>query len=265
MSEPNSASVVTLQPVTPDNLCQVLRLQVAEAQSRFVASNAVSIAEAYFQREHAWFRAICADETPVGFLMVYDDPRRGYYYLWRMMIDAAYQGMGFGRRAMHLLSAHIKTRPGATALHLSYLPGEGSPAPFYEKLGFVETGEIQDGERVLRLDLPSDPANPPPPILGKPLTHIVLFRLQDPSPAVLEETVGRLRALLGRIPSLRDLEVGVNVVPSARAYDIGLIARIDDRAGLDAYQVHPAHQDVLAYMRTVLAGAAAVDFEAEPG
>ena len=36
---------------------------------------------------------------------------------------------------------------------------------------------------------------------------------------------------------------------------------VDDAAGLDAYQVHPAHQEVVGYVRSVAGGRSAVDFE----
>jgi diamine N-acetyltransferase len=47
----------------------IYNLSVAPGQERFVAPNSVSIAEAYFC-EKAWFRAIYAEETPVGLLML---------------------------------------------------------------------------------------------------------------------------------------------------------------------------------------------------
>jgi diamine N-acetyltransferase len=69
------------------------------------------------------------------------------------MIDARYQGHGYGRRALELLVEYVKTRPGAKALMTSCVPGDGSPCPFYERLGFVPTGEVDEGEIVLRLSL----------------------------------------------------------------------------------------------------------------
>ena len=151
MSALTARSTISLREVTEDNLFPVLKLRVDEAQEQFVAPNATSIAQAYFARELAWFRAVYADETPVGFLMLEDNPQEPEYILWRLMVDAKYQGMGFGFKAMALLIAHVKTRPGAVELKTSYAPGEGSPAPFYGKLGFVETGEILEGERVMSL------------------------------------------------------------------------------------------------------------------
>lgn len=144
---------VTLRPITKDTVRSILALKVAPAQERFVAANAVSISQAYFQREVAWFRAVYAGDAPVGFVMVEDDPEKASYCLWRFMIDARHQGTGIGRRALEQVIAHVRTRPGAKALFTSVVPGEGSPGPFYEKMGFVYTGEEDDGELVLRLDL----------------------------------------------------------------------------------------------------------------
>ena len=103
MSIPTPESNVTLHEVSEENLSLIFKLRVSEEQEQFVASNTMSIAQAYFARERAWFRAIYADETPVGFLMLDDDPFKSEYFLWRLMIDAQYQGMGFGRQAMELL------------------------------------------------------------------------------------------------------------------------------------------------------------------
>ncbi len=146
-----SNAVVTLREITQENLYEILELQVTKNQENFVASNAVSLAEAHFYPEIAWFRAIYADETPVGFIMLEDDPVNSLYHLWRFMIDARFQKCGFGRRALELAIEHVKTRPGAKALSTSCVPGEGSPGTFYEKIGFTYTGEKdEDGELMMR-------------------------------------------------------------------------------------------------------------------
>lgn len=145
-------STVSLREITEETLRPILRLKVTPQQEKFVASNAVSIAQAYFHRDNAWFRAIYADETPVGFLMLDDRPSEASYFLWRFMIDARYQKFGFGRRAIELLIEHVKTRPNAKELGVSCVPeGDGSPCPFYEKLGFVYTGEKDEDELVMKL------------------------------------------------------------------------------------------------------------------
>jgi diamine N-acetyltransferase len=141
---------ISLREVNKENLGDVLRLAVAPEQERFVASVAVSIAQAHFYGEHAWFRAIYVDDTAVGFVMLDDRPEKSKYHLWRFMIDKRYQGRGFGAHALELVMNHVRTRPGATELSLSCVPDDGGPGPFYEKLGFVYTGEVEEGELVMR-------------------------------------------------------------------------------------------------------------------
>jgi diamine N-acetyltransferase len=145
-------SIVSLREVTAETVRIICRLDISEAQKHFVAPNAFSIAEAYFEPK-AWFRAIYADETPVGFLMLYDDPEAPEYFLWRYMIDARYQKQGFGKRAMDLLIDHVRTRPGARELRLSCHPGEDGPEPFYRHYGFTLTGKMLGNEAEMRIDL----------------------------------------------------------------------------------------------------------------
>ena len=149
----NKDSIVSLREVIKENLRNILALEVAPEQKKFVAPNAVSIAQAYFDREIAWFRAIYADETPVGFLMLSDDASKPEYFLWRLMIDARYQKFGFARQAMLQLFEYVRTRPGAKEIFCSCVPGEGSPQGFYESLGFTLTGEMEDDEVVMRREL----------------------------------------------------------------------------------------------------------------
>lgn len=149
----NQNSNVSLREVTKENLWDIFRLEVAPEQSKYVATNEMSIAQAYFDREIAWFRAIYADETPVGFLMLSDNASEQKYFLWRLMLDARYQKLGFAKRALELLFEYVRTRPGAKEVLVSYVPGEAGPQGFYEKLGFVPTGEMLGKEVVMRRDL----------------------------------------------------------------------------------------------------------------
>ncbi len=148
----NRSSTLSLRPVTAETVRTITQLEVSEEQKHFVAPNAVSIAQAYFE-PRAWFRAIYADETPVGFLMLDADPAECVYFLWRYMIDARYQKMGFGKRAMDLLLEHVRSLPGAHELTLSCHPGEEGPEPFYRRYGFTRTGNWVGDEVEMRIDL----------------------------------------------------------------------------------------------------------------
>ena len=142
---------VRLREITAETVVTICKLSdtLSPAHRKMVAPNALSIAQAHFEPK-AWFRAIYADETPVGFLMLYDDPDEPDYFLWRFMLAAPYQGLGFGRQAIALLLEYVRTRPGACELLTSYGEGEGSPESFYTRLGFQPTGEVENDEVVLR-------------------------------------------------------------------------------------------------------------------
>jgi hypothetical protein len=95
------------------------------------------------------------------------------------------------------------------------------------------------------------------------LRHIVAWKLaaddQAARAAQAQEITDRLLALVGVVPTIGTMTVGPNVVEGN--WDVALVADFADRAALDAYQVHPVHQEVVAYVRSVVSDRAAVDFE----
>ncbi len=147
-------SKVTFREITSETVRQICNLSdtLSEAQKKMVAPNAISIAQAHFNK-FAWFRAVYADEEPVGFIMLYDNPEETEYFLWRFMIAGPYQRMGFGKRAIELLIEYVKTRPDAKKLGVSCGEGEASPESFYTKLGFKRTGEMEGEEVLMSLQL----------------------------------------------------------------------------------------------------------------
>ncbi|MDP9495661.1 MAG: GNAT family N-acetyltransferase [Actinomycetota bacterium] len=147
--------MVTLEPIDEDNLTAVFALDVAPSQRGFVARNPWSLAQALVDKDVAWPRAIVADGEVVGFLMLEidpDDEDGRCFYLWRLMVGAEQQGRGYGYGAVIAACDEVRAR-GGVELYTSWVEGEGGPGPFYEKLGFVPTGEIDDGETVGRLVL----------------------------------------------------------------------------------------------------------------
>jgi diamine N-acetyltransferase len=152
--EPGPDAPVTLREVTGETVREVCRLTdtLTPPKKYMVAPNAASIAQAYFEPK-AWFRAIYAGETPVGFAMLWDDPDKQEYFLWRFMVAEPHHGKGFGRRGLEQVIAYVRTRPGATVLGTSCGEGPGSPEGFYARLGFKRTGEMLGEEAELRLEL----------------------------------------------------------------------------------------------------------------
>ncbi|GEM_PF-312932 len=151
-SGPEAASPVSLKVITSDNLGAVLKLSVAAEQRCFVADNAVSLAQAGIESS-AWPRAVYAADTAVGFVMLELTPETQEAYLWRFMIDARFQGRGFGGQALKLLVDHVRTLPGVVSLVTSVVQAEGGPQAFYESMGFAATGEFEEGEALLQLRL----------------------------------------------------------------------------------------------------------------
>lgn len=147
-------ALITLQEITNKSLFGVIMLSetLSVPKRYFVAPNAISIAQAHFS-EKAWFRAICAGRTPVGFMMLSIDQDKHDYYLWRFMIAECYQGRGYGRKAMEVIKDYVRSLPQAKELVLSYGQGPSSPEGFYRKLGFLPTGEVDYGEVVAKISL----------------------------------------------------------------------------------------------------------------
>ncbi len=142
-----SDAEITFRRISALTVCDVCELSetLSEEQRNMVADNGTSIAEAHFS-ENAWFRAIYAEETLVGFVMLHQgsDWDDGIdcpgVYLWRFMIARPFQGKGIGKKAIDLVVRDLKAR-GIRELYTSYGLGEASPEGFYKGLGFVRTGD----------------------------------------------------------------------------------------------------------------------------
>lgn len=94
------------------------------------------------------------------------------------------------------------------------------------------------------------------------ITHIVFFKLADPSTGNINTVRDKLLSMDGKIQQLRHLEAGIDVIRSERSYDVALITKFDSLEELQAYQVHPYHSDeVIPLMKSVCSSIVAVDFE----
>jgi GNAT superfamily N-acetyltransferase len=148
---------ITLDEITEDNARYVLALRCAPGQERFVSSVADSLAEAEENPQgNPWFRAVCADGRPVGFVMLSWNVEpappeiNGPWFLWKLLIDQQHQAKGYGREVVRQILELVRDQ-GGTELLTSHVPGEGGPAGFYARLGFVPTGELDpQGEIILR-------------------------------------------------------------------------------------------------------------------
>ena len=94
------------------------------------------------------------------------------------------------------------------------------------------------------------------------LTHIVVWKYKpEIEQAIREEHVTQLNRLAGIIAEVETLSVGFDVLRLPRSYDTGLVATFRDRAALEAYTVHPEHEKVASFGRSISEHVASVDFE----
>ncbi len=151
---------ITLREITEDNTESVLALRTTPERERFVSSVGGSLREAANNPQgNPWFRAVFADEEPAGFVMLSWDVESqppdisGPWFLWKLLIDHRQQGQGYGREVIRQIVELVRGE-GAAELLTSHTPGDGGPAGFSARLGFVPTGELDpDGEIILRLAL----------------------------------------------------------------------------------------------------------------
>ncbi len=150
--------------VTEDERAAALAIRGGPGQDRFVASVEQSFADAIRDaRACPRYWTVNDGDDVVGFVMISDGiPAErlasdhdlvGPYFLWRLLIDEGKQRQGYGTAALDAVVEYVRGRPGAEALLTSATQGDGTPQPFYERYGFVPTGEVVDDEVVLRLDL----------------------------------------------------------------------------------------------------------------
>ncbi|CAH2031122.1 Dabb family protein [Trichlorobacter ammonificans] len=93
------------------------------------------------------------------------------------------------------------------------------------------------------------------------ITHIVLFKLAEPTAENIAAVRDRLLSMQGNVDLLRHIEVGTDVIRSERSYDVALLTRFDSLDDLQAYQVHPYHaQEVVPFMKASCSSIVAVDY-----
>jgi len=98
------------------------------------------------------------------------------------------------------------------------------------------------------------------------LVHIVFWKLVDQASNGKSkqenalELKRRFEALRGAIPGLATIEVGVDVSATAESSDVALYTEFDSPAALDAYQVHPLHQEIVGFLKEIRSERRVVDY-----
>jgi len=147
----------SIQSLSKDNWRQLVKLKVSEDQTRFVAANVYSIAESQFGFDDPDYGhwdmypfGIYDDKIPVGFLMYgynFSHPQFQAFII-RLMVDENHQGKGYGKFGMEKMLETFRRDERIQCAAISYEPDNEVAQKLYASLGFVETGDMLEGELI---------------------------------------------------------------------------------------------------------------------
>lgn len=96
------------------------------------------------------------------------------------------------------------------------------------------------------------------------IRHVVAWQLAATDPDIKREQATKIAndlvALGGVIPEILAITAGPEALYEQN-WDVALVADFASKADLEAYQVHPAHQAIVGFVRSVVSNRVAVDFE----
>lgn len=93
------------------------------------------------------------------------------------------------------------------------------------------------------------------------LRHYVFIRYTaGTSEEHVAEFCRRMDALRERIPAIRSLETGRDILREARSWDVILIMSFDSTEALRSYQQHPLHVSLMQFNQPHVADVGAIDF-----
>ncbi len=94
------------------------------------------------------------------------------------------------------------------------------------------------------------------------IKHIVMWKFKDEAAeADRLEMKRRLESLLGVVPPLLKIEVGMDIVGSDASKDMVLYSEFHSLDDLKAYAEHPEHLKVVEFVKPLVRERAVVDYE----
>lgn len=152
---------VRVLPITGEDVNPLFGIEVTDAQDRFIAPNAITMAQARF-KVGAYDFCIWDGDTRVGLLAVidmaeHDDLEEGVddpnaVYIWRLLIGAEFQGRGYGKAAIAFAEDWGRAR-GRTLAQIQAVEDNAAAIGIYQSCGYVLTGVKVDGEMQLQKPL----------------------------------------------------------------------------------------------------------------
>ncbi|MEN8254279.1 MAG: Dabb family protein [Verrucomicrobiota bacterium] len=94
------------------------------------------------------------------------------------------------------------------------------------------------------------------------IKHIVMWKFKDEvAEAEKVEMKRQLEALKGVVPSLVDIEVGLDISNKEASMDMVLYSEFQTLEDLAAYAGHPKHLKVVEFVKPLVCERAVVDYE----
>lgn len=144
---------VSVREITSDNWRAATRVKHAPGQESFVADVAYYLALCCYGQQGWEPLGLYLNDEIVGFAMWAVDPADGSHWLGGFVIDRHRQGAGVGRSSMQSLIEWLKSKPNYFEIALSFQAENEAARRLYSSLGFVATGEVENGEVVARFRL----------------------------------------------------------------------------------------------------------------
>lgn len=145
--------MISLERVNEQNYQHVFALELADNQKCFVSSNMKSLAQAWIYYDRARPYAIRNDNDIIGFIMFDYKPSEKKAEIWRFMIGKDFQGKGYGTEALSSAIRLLANENLFSTIQINYVKGNFPAKHLYQKLGFQETGEMEENEIVMKLYL----------------------------------------------------------------------------------------------------------------
>lgn len=144
-------STLRLEELSAKTIVAANGLTLRPGQEQFVTPVSYSAADAYVNPTTTWARVVLDGDQVVGFIrgnFDADNPREEFRScIWRINVDATAQGRGVGKFAVHALADEARQR-GFHTVSVIWETGDDGPGEFFRRIGFVETGETEFGEKI---------------------------------------------------------------------------------------------------------------------
>ncbi len=97
------------------------------------------------------------------------------------------------------------------------------------------------------------------------LKHVVMWKLKETAEGKSKAENAlwmkeHLEALIGIVPEIKSLEVGINVLESDMAYDAVLISTFENKEALASYKVNPKHVEISSYCKKIRESRVVIDY-----